>query len=325
MRTRRPSGRKRRAPIIRIRPAGGVYVVLSVALGVVSVNSGNNLLYLVTALLLGYMLASGIAGRRNVMGAEAWVELPDAIHAGRPFRLVVTVRNRRRFASLHLIEVAAFPEGGPEEDAPGKRARAFFGTVPPGEVVSRSLWTALPRRGRGTVALELSSAYPFDFFVRWGREPSAAEALVFPAPLFEGGPSAGDDEEDPVGGAERAGRLSLEAADVAGVRPYQAGDTMNRIHWKISARTGKLSARLFENAPASPGRTIDLDALVEEGVERGLSLAAGRIAEAEREDVPLGMKDRGVVIPPASGRAARLRLLERLALYDPVWDGEGGR
>ena len=91
--------------MIRFRTAGVVYVVLAVLLGVVSVNNGNNLLCLVTSLLLGYLLASGVAGWRNVMGAEAWAELPDEIYAGRAFRLVVKVRNRRRFASLHMIEV----------------------------------------------------------------------------------------------------------------------------------------------------------------------------------------------------------------------------
>ena len=46
--------------------------------------------------LLGYLLASGVAGWRNVMGAEAWAELPDEIYAGRAFRLVVKV-------SLHFV------------------------------------------------------------------------------------------------------------------------------------------------------------------------------------------------------------------------------
>ena len=54
MRTRGRAKKERvRTPVIRIRPAGGVYVALSVVLGVISVNSRNNLLYLVTALLLG--------------------------------------------------------------------------------------------------------------------------------------------------------------------------------------------------------------------------------------------------------------------------------
>mgnify|MGYP000883825477 CR=1 FL=1 len=313
--------KKRTTPVIRIRPAGGVYILLSIVLGVISVNSGNNLLYLVTALLLGYMLASGVAGRHNVMGAEAWAELPDEIYAGRAFPLVVKVRNRRRFASLHLIEVAVSPsrKSGGVLQGP---VRAFFAVVPSGAIVSRSVWVTLPRRGWEALALELSSAYPFDFFVRWGRASLSVEALVFPAPLFEGGKSFWDDKEDSGGEEEPFGAMPLDASDVAGIRPYEAGDPINRIHWKLSARTGKLSTRLFEGQPPRPGRTIDLDALVENGAERGLSIAAGRIVEAEREDVPLGMKDRGVVIPPASGRAARLGLLERLALYEPVLRGE---
>ena len=79
-----PGTRRRGTHVIRFRTAGVVYVVLAVLLGVVSVNSGNNLLCLVTSLLLGYMLASGVAGWRNVMGAEAWAELPDEIYAGGP-------------------------------------------------------------------------------------------------------------------------------------------------------------------------------------------------------------------------------------------------
>ena len=253
--------KKRTTPIIRIRPAGGVYIALSIALGVVSVNSGNNLLYLVTALLLGYMLASGIAGRHNVMGAEAWAELPDAIYAGRAFRLVVKVRNRRRFASLHLIEVAVSPsrEWGGVLQGP---VRAFFAVVPSGAVVSRSVWVTLPRRGREPLALELSSAYPFDFFVRWGLEPPATQALVFPAPLYERGASAWDGEEELDKEGEALRCLLRETVDVAGIRPYEAGDPLSRIHWKTSARTGKLSTRLFEGQPPRRGRTIDLDALV---------------------------------------------------------------
>ena len=73
--TREGQGARRRGtPVIRFRTAGVVYVALAILLGVVSVNSGNNLLCLVTSLLLGYMLASGVAGWRNVMGAEAWAE-----------------------------------------------------------------------------------------------------------------------------------------------------------------------------------------------------------------------------------------------------------
>ena len=322
--TREGQGAWRRGtPVIRFRTAGVVYVALAILLGVVSVNSGNNLLCLVTSLLLGYMLASGVAGWRNVMGAEAWVELPDEIYAGQAFRLVLEVRNRRRFASLHMIEVSVHPVG--EWDGLQEPVRAFFGIVPRGEVASRTVWMTLPCRGRAALALEVASAYPFDFFVRWGHTPPESGALVFPAPLSERSSSEWADEGRSDEDEDRSVGAPLDAAEVAGVRPYQAGDPINRIHWKISARTGKLSTRLFESPHVRSGRTIDLDALVTNGVERGLSIAAGRVVEAGREGVPIGMKDRGVLTPPAPGRAARLELLGRLALYTPARGGEERR
>ncbi len=306
--------------MIRFQTAGVVYVVLTALLGVASVNSGNNLLCLVTSLMLGYMPASGVAGWRNVMGVEAWAELPDEIYAGQPFRLVLKVRNRRRFASLQMIEVSVHPVE--EWDGYQEPVRAFFGIVPQGESASRSVWMTLPRRGRTALALELASAYPFDFFVRWGRTPPESGALVFPAPLSERPSSVWADEGRPDEEEDRPVGAPLDAEEVAGVRPYQAGDPINRIHWKISARTGKLSTRLFETPHVRSGRTIDLDALVTNGVERGLSIAAGRVVEAGRDGVPIGLKDRGVLTPPAPGRAARLDLLGRLA---PAWGGEERR
>ena len=49
---------------------------------------------------------------------------------------------------------------------------------------------------------------------------------------------------------------------------------------------------------------------------------SGRVLEAGREGVPIGLKDRGVMTPPAPGRAARLELLGRLAIYVPDRGGE---
>ena len=57
-----PRPRRKETLVIRFRTAGVVHVVLTIVLGVVSVNSGNNLLCLVTSLMLGYMLSSGVPG-----------------------------------------------------------------------------------------------------------------------------------------------------------------------------------------------------------------------------------------------------------------------
>ena len=295
------------SPIIRLRTAGTVYTLLTIMLGVVAVNSGNNLLYLLTALLLGYMLASGVAGRRNIMGARAALELPDEIYAGIPFEASIRVENPRS-APLHMIEVTVRLEEGE-----GVAPRAFFGVVPPHGAASRGVVLTLPRRGTVRVALEVSSVFPFDFFTRFAWDRNWTTALTFPTPAPDASVVAvGEAEEE---GAASVGSSRSDASDAAGVRPYQTGDPVSRVHWKITARTGKLSTRLLEGE-APVGLLIDLDGLVRDGLERGLSAAAGRILQAERESAPIGMMDRGTLFPPAPGRQNRLALLRRLALYE---------
>ena len=104
----------------------------------------------------------------------------------------------------------------------------------------------------------------------------------------------------------------LKDAELSGLRPYQTGDSPSRIHWKASARLGKLVTRLFDS-PNSQPRMVDLDALLRQGMERGLSLAAGVILEETEAGRAVGMRDGDTLIPPGSGRAARRSLMTRLA------------
>ena len=53
-------------------------------------------------------------------------------------------------------------------------------------------------------------------------------------------------------------RLFEDPTRIAGVRAYQEGDPLNRIHWRATARTGKLHSKLYE-ASTVAGLTIVLD------------------------------------------------------------------
>jgi uncharacterized protein (DUF58 family) len=311
--------------VIRTRRAGTVYILISIFLGVVAGNSGNNLLYLTTALLLGYMLASGIAGRRNISNAEVSVAFPDEIYAGLPCPVGVRVRNKSRFVSLFLIEVALSEKERPSAANPKK---AFFPVVRPGESESGTFFMTFDTRGRKRWEIELSSVYPFNFFVRYGPvdiEESERAATVFPHPIPSGEsafirkgrekePEKKRREERESAETGRTDRL-LSESDIVGVRPYMEGDPMKRVHWKSSARTGKLQTRLYGGEPPESGKIIDLDRLVTGNAERGLSAAAGVIAESLRSGTPVGMLARGELIPPAAGRAHKIGLLTRLALW----------
>jgi uncharacterized protein (DUF58 family) len=62
----------------------------------------------------------------------------------------------------------------------------------------------------------------------------------------------------PVGEIKMTHRLFEDPTRISGVRPYQHGDALNRIHWRASARTGQLHSKTYE-ASSVAGATILLD------------------------------------------------------------------
>ena len=62
----------------------------------------------------------------------------------------------------------------------------------------------------------------------------------------------------PIGDVRLSHRLYEDPTRIAGVRPYEAGDPLNRIHWRATARTGALHSKVHEPSTLS-GATIVLD------------------------------------------------------------------
>jgi len=287
--------------VVQLRRSGGCFIVITLLFGAIAVNTSNNLLYIVTALMLAYLLGSGVIGRRNILAAEISFELPDEIYAGVPCPVTIKVRNSSR-APLFLIEASL-----------GGRAnqRAFFPVIQPQETAERTAFVTFLRRGRAKLTdAELFSLYPFGFFKRFGRVANGMEALIFPSPVR-------CDLKDVFArsaAASASPAAPLADADVVGVRDYAEGDSMKIVHWKSTARTGKLKSRLYETASLSV-RVIDLDSLVKRGVEQGLSMAAFAVCESMKSGLPVGLKNGGRTEEPESGRRHGLFLLSKLAGY----------
>jgi uncharacterized protein (DUF58 family) len=62
----------------------------------------------------------------------------------------------------------------------------------------------------------------------------------------------------PIGEVRMTYRLFEDPTRIAGVRYYQAGDPLNRIHWRATARTGVLHSKQYEPSTIA-GATIVLD------------------------------------------------------------------
>lgn len=62
----------------------------------------------------------------------------------------------------------------------------------------------------------------------------------------------------PLGEIRMTHRLFEDPTRIAGVRPYQAGDPLSRIHWRAFARTGSLHSKVYEPSCVA-GATLLLD------------------------------------------------------------------
>jgi uncharacterized protein (DUF58 family) len=280
-----------------------IYIVVSIVMGILAINGGNNFHYLAASAILGYMLASGIAGYNNIRGGEVSLTFPDEIYALSPFLLTIHVRNIRR-RPICLIDVKV-----------GK-ASVFFDIIQPGKTASRTVMYTLPKRGECEVGnIELSSPYPFNFFTRYWPVPFKAKATVFPAQ----GKAKIDEARLWVTpeGNEKGNRQKLDSeSDIVGVRPYVEGDSIRTIHWKSSARTGRLHSRLYDGDGDGAARIINLDALLSMGLETGLSAASYEISSSIKSGRPIGMKDRGKIWAVTTTRSDKLSMLSSLAFHE---------
>lgn len=113
--------------------------------------------------------------------------------------------------------------------------------------------------------------------------------------------------------------------NVAGIRPYESGDSYNRIHWPSTARTGELMVKLFELDPASDiWLLLDLQGSVHHAQEdddnteeAAVSLAASIARYFINANRSIGLIEFGDdlrVDEPDRGANQYTRILESLAL-----------
>ena len=229
--------------------------------------------------LLGiYELFVLAAGTLGVLGAGAVtvlfrpVELeasrvlrPTRVHAGGDSRVELTVRNRgRRPSPVVTVRDSLTPSSPSARHRGGgggtgrRQAKFLVAPLAPGQEDHASY--RLPAERRGTFSVGPLEAELGDAFGLWSRVSTVApvvELTVYPAvePLAPLPHTRGD---DPTAGAPRPSAVGSSGQDLYGLRPYQVGDDLRRVHWPSTARTGDLMVRQLE-LPWQGRATVLLD------------------------------------------------------------------
>lgn len=227
------------------RPTAKAGIVASVGalLVVVGTTAQAGWLFVLAAGVLG-LVASGVLTWHRLGAAQLSREVPARVQQGErvPMALVIRNTSKRRVPVMRVED-----RMDPFEDLV-----AVFESIPAGAVSTADVPRLAILRGVfDTGSVTLSTAAPFGLIRTRKKVEVASRVIVHPALMdvndlrLPETPAVTADEALAV---SRAGNGEV----FAGVRDYRPGDQRRWIHWRTTARTGRLAVREHEEPARSP-------------------------------------------------------------------------
>lgn len=323
--------RRRLRPPRRLRftREGRIIVILSVGVGFAAINTGNNLLYLLLGWLLSFIIASGILSEMTLKKLTVARRPPPRVFAGEPFLMEVMIENGKPHRASFSIEVEDLVGTTPLDK------RCYFLKIPAGKSQRTSYRHTFIKRGRYTLTgYRLGTKFPFALFRKSRDVDAPLEVLVYPARVAVPRPSPRTTSK----GEATANRLGRRG-EFFGLRERRAGDDRRDVHWRSSARTGRLLVREYEDElarrvvigvdnalPLAVREAITDGALTPAAdaqvaaVERAISVAASLAAAYLEVGWTVELCTRGCHIPAGVGRMHEAKIARALALLPYVGD-----
>lgn len=218
----------------------GILLVLAFA----AAQTGSPLLFNLVYLIGATLVLSFLWAFLNIH----WISLrrvteTQRTQVGRTFEERFIVKNGSIFPKLWL-EVRDFSE------LPEHRASRVVSSLGPRHSRGWAVRTHCFQRGRFRLGpMRVISGDPLGLYHFTRDIPQTSSVIVYPeAPeLPRFAPPLGQ----LVGGETIRNRTHNVTPNVAGVRDYEPGDSFNRIHWRSTARTGRIIVKEFEEDPTA--------------------------------------------------------------------------
>lgn len=260
---------------IALTVPGLFLMVLAMGIGTAAYNTASNILFITLSLLLACLLLSGLLSWFNFMDLSWRLRPQGAWRAGHETLVTVEVRNGKRWLPSYSLwfELATQPRRIPEPENRGRELKLkeilaaaekhitrgrvdLRERIEPGRTVTLEWGVKPARRGEALVELaSVGSLFPFGFLRKNLGTEARQPVLVWPAQIeytWSGGTVAHSGAS-----GQRTARAGA-GDDLRALRRYQQGDSHRLIHWKASARLGRLMIRQFA-AESHDGFVLNLD------------------------------------------------------------------
>jgi len=227
----------------RLTIEGKMLLGLSAVMCAAAINTRVNLMCGVVGLMVSVLIVSVLFSRSvQRIAVSRWVA--GGVYAGDEVTVRLHLKNTRRRMTAFSVVAQDHVEGPVGVNVPAATALQLrAGTAQC--IVYRCVF---PRRGvyRFTHVV-LKSRFPFGLFEMQFEVPVENELVVYPA--------IGSIRRLPAGNANDLGQIMLRMNragqdEFSHLRDYRPDDNPRRIHWRTSARLGKLHVMEFRGLPA---------------------------------------------------------------------------
>jgi uncharacterized protein (DUF58 family) len=291
---------------------GKRFVLASVLIAVAALNTGNNLIYLILALMLSLVVVSLGILKENLSGLSLTVDSISAVFAGEGAAFSVVLKNRKRYIPTYSVNILS----------EGMTSRSYFPMVPAHGETVMDVKILFRKRGLyGARSFTAQSGFPFILFAGEKKMEVAGEVLVYPALR-----DVGDIVSEGWGSAEGdTMRMAGAGEEIHSIRDFRYGDDLRHIHWKASAKAADLMVKeyaehklrrttiILDNLrTGGPGTKQEKEEVFEKAVSLAASLAKYFIERGHLVRVVSSRK----VIPFGSGDEQLFKILDILATID---------
>ncbi|MGC4097691.1 MAG: DUF58 domain-containing protein [Nitrospira sp.] len=295
----------------RVTAEGVQFLLFTLAIGIAAINTGNNLFYLLLAMMLSLVLISGIVAEYSLRRLEFHRHLPDHLIVNEPTTVTLVVKNRKSRCPSFSLKMCDVSDGRELDGSLDIRQ------LLPGS--NRLISYPLVATRRGLLRLDgvcIVTEFPFGLFRKQTFYPLEETVIVCPEVkpiderLLQGLLTAGP---------ERSVHRRGHGNDLYNLRLYQAGDDSRKIHWSTTARTSQLTVRETE-AEDQRRAVIHLPTLApvshDSVFEQAVSLTASILQHLAHRGYMLQLSVGSLCSSLGQGELHLLELLRMLALCE---------
>lgn len=288
---------------------GIVFLSLSLFVGFAALNTGNNLLYLAFGMMMSFIVASGVMSMVNLSRIEVTSVPPGDTYAGAPSRLKFIIKNNKPFISSYSMSLEL---GENKVLVPYLKAKSDS-QIAISIIFQKRGWNDIPEA-------RLSTRFPFGFFKKWIRlDTGQDKVLVYPR-LQDKAVTDIEIKRNEVEikfeheGTQRERTGSGD--DIRSLRQYSEGDNPKLIHWKTTAKSGKIMVRENEDEDQDKEAVLRfIPPADDKKLETRISSVAGAFVELRRKGYEVEFRAPDKVLTASQIGRFPGAVLSYLALY----------